>query len=95
MKIYLLIISFAALSFSCNQDEPQSNEPQSNNPDETDCECDRVVEVNTFQVVGTPENPALNYYSVYTTINDCTQIQRQKNFTTTDPSMSPLLGQCR
>ena len=87
MKKLLLLLSFVLLS--CNPDEPQQTPPQ------TDCNCDKVVEVATFNVVGTPQNPAMNYYSVYTTINVCTQIQRQKTFTTTISTQSPQIGQCR
>lgn len=87
MKQILLILSFVLLS--CNPDEPQ---PASTS---TDCNCDKVVEVTTFNIVGTPQNPAMNYYSVYTTINVCTQIQRQKTFSTTVSSESPQIGQCR
>ena len=86
----LALLFLAALFISCSADEVSTN-----NDEETNCDCDRVVEVNTFQVIGTPENPALNYYSVYTTINDCTQIQRQKTFTTTNPNFTPQLNQCR
>ena len=85
----LLLITLAVGISACSSDQQEEDTNQPN------CDCDRVVEVNTFQVVGTPQNPAISYYSVYTTINDCTQIQRQKNFTTTDPSMSPQLNQCR
>lgn len=87
-KILLLLLSFVLLS--CNPDE---SDEQVAPP--LDCDCDKVVEVATFNVVGTPQNPAMNYYSVYTTINVCTQIQRQKTFTTTVSSQSPQLGQCR
>lgn len=85
-KLALLLL--AVLFISCSADEASSN-------NEPDCNCDRVVEVNTFTIVGTPQNPALNYYSVYITINDCTQIQRQKTFTTTNPNLSPKLNECR
>lgn len=60
-----------------------------------DCNCDKVIEVQTFNVIGTPQNPTINYYSVYTTINECTQVQRSKTYNTTDPSLIPQLGQCR
>lgn len=85
-KLALLLL--AVLFISCSTDEASSN-------NEPDCNCDRVLEVNTFTIVGTPQNPALNYYSVYVTINDCTQIQRQKTFTTTNPNLSPKLNECR
>ena len=84
----LLLITLAVSISACSSDQQE----ESTQPN---CDCDRVVEVNTFQIVGTPQNPTISYYSVYTTINDCTQIQRQKNYTTTDPSMSPQLNQCR
>jgi len=87
MKKTFLLLSVVLLS--CNPDEPETNQPP------TDCSCDKVVEVSTFNVIGTPQNPAMNYYSVYTTINVCTQIQRQKTFNTTISSQSPQIGQCR
>ena len=85
-KLFLFILAIGIVA--CSQEEP-------NNPDEPNCECDRVVEVFTFNIIGTPQNPATNYYSTYTTINDCTQIQREKTFNTTNPSLSPQVGQCR
>lgn len=85
----ILLLTLAISMVACSNDENVQEEQQ------LDCNCDRVVQVNTFNVIGTPQNPALNYYSVYTTINDCTQIQREKTFTTTNPTLSPTLGQCR
>lgn len=84
----LALLFLALLFISCSTDEATTTT-------EPNCNCDRVVEVNTFQVVGTPQNPALNYYSVYTTINDCTQVQRRKEYTTTNPDLSPKLNECR
>jgi hypothetical protein len=85
MKKLLLITALVTL-LSCSNENEQQQE---------DCNCDRVVEATTFNIVGTPQNPAINYYTVYTTINDCTGIQRQKNFTTTNNAQSPKVGQCR
>ena len=87
----LLLLTLAIGMMACSNDEAVTT-PQ---PPPLDCNCDKVVEVATFNVVGTPQNPAMNYYSVYTTINVCTQIQRQKTFTTTVLSQSPQIGQCR
>jgi uncharacterized lipoprotein YmbA len=81
----LLLITAAITLIGCSEEEQQ----------EQDCNCDRVVEASTFNIVGTPQNPAINYYTVYTTINDCTGIQRQKDFTTTNNALSPKVGQCR
>ena len=69
--------------------------PQQEQVDEPDCDCDKVVQVTTFNVVGTPQNPTVNYHSVYTTINECTQIQKQKTFDTTNQSLIPQINQCR
>lgn len=85
-KAFLL---FSVVLLSCSPDEPQQQEPP------VDCNCDRVVEVNTFNIIGTPQNPAITYHSVYITINDCTQIQRQKTFDTTNSQLVPQVGQCR
>jgi hypothetical protein len=65
--------------------------------DETvvDCNCDKVVEKTTFNVVGTVQNPAMQYHTVYTTINECTHIQKSKTFDTTNSSLIPAIGQCR
>lgn len=85
----LFLITIACAIVSCSPDESVDN---TNN---VDCDCDRVVQVYTFNVIGTPQQPATNYFSNYTTINDCTQIQREKTYNTTNSSLSPQLGQCR
>ena len=87
------IITIAALVFlmSCDKDEAVTT-PQ---PPPLDCNCDKVVEVATFNVIGTPQNPAITLHSVYTTINVCTQIQRQKTHNTIFPNEVPVIGQCR
>jgi hypothetical protein len=83
MRLLLILTTIILISCTNEEEEPKN------------CNCDRVVEANTFTIVGTPENPALNYYTAYTTINDCTGIQKQKNYTTTNNSLSPKIGQCR
>lgn len=83
----LFLLAFLSLASCSPETENPTNEP--------DCDCDRVVEVSTFNVVGTPQNPAINYHSVYITINDCTNVQRQKTFTTTNINQVPVVGQCR
>ncbi len=85
MKKLLLLPLFIVASCSTSQvEEPAAN-----------CDCDKVVERTTFNVVGTPQNPAIQYNTVYTTINECTQIQKTKTFNTTDPNLIPQIGQCR
>ena len=80
----LLLITLAIGMLACStSEEKNTNEP--------DCNCDRVVQANYFNVVGTP----VSYHCVYYTINDCTQVQKQKSYTTTDEATLPQVGQCR
>lgn len=86
MKKILSLTTLIILS-ACSNDNEQENQQN--------CNCDRVVQANTFNIVGTPQNPALNYYTVYTTINDCTGVQRQKTHSTTNSNDIPSVGDCR
>lgn len=88
MKKIFLILSILFF-MSCTNEEPEIQTPQQ------DCNCDRVVEVNTFNIPGTPENPILSYYSVYITINDCTYVQKRKTHNTYYLNQVPQLNQCR
>jgi len=85
MKKLLLLGMFAVISCS----KPESEEVK------TDCNCDRIVEIVNYNIVGNAQSPALKYYSNYTTINDCTQIQRSKTSSTTNKSLIPKKGQCK
>ena len=85
MKKLLLLGMFAIMSCS----KPEEQEVKA------DCNCDRVVESVTYNIVGTQQNPAMTYYTNYTTINDCTKIQRSKTHNTTSFSLIPKKGQCR
>jgi hypothetical protein len=86
MKKIILLSTFIA--FSCSK-------PESVQEVTVDCNCDKVVDKTTFNVVGTPQNPAITFHTIYTTINECTHIQKSKTFDTTDSSLIPQLGQCR
>lgn len=79
MKKLVLILGITSTLFSCTKDE----EPVKN------CECNRVVEVLTMSVVGTTSGKT-TYYK-YTTINDCTGIQRSSGWS----SQSVSKGDCR
>lgn len=85
MKKVLLLLALVAMS--CNNEEEQA--PALN------CDCDKVVAKTTYNVLGTPQNPTITYHTVYTTINECTNIQKQKTFSTTDASLIPEIGECR
>jgi hypothetical protein len=88
-KLLLSAIVLVAMSCSSNDDSSSTNEPV------LDCNCNRVVEATTFNVIGTPQNPAMNFATYYVTINDCTGVQRERNHTTTVASDIPKIGQCR
>lgn len=71
-----LTLLFASLLIvSCSTDE----EPA------LDCNCDRIVESTTFNAVG------VGSFGTYTTINDCTGIQKSWRWTRT----SPTIGDCK
>lgn len=82
MKKILLILAIAIL-LSCSNEEIKK--------EELDCNCDRVVETNYFNITGNP----ISYLCIYTTINDCTQIQKEKQYTTNIESTLPKIGECR
>lgn len=86
-KILLLIV--ASFILACSKDEVQSAKATQ------DCNCDRIVEVSTFNVVGTASTPSISYYSIITTINDCTRVQKNKNNTTTFFEQIPKVGDCK
>jgi len=85
MKKALVLVAIIISSCSSTQTEETP----------LDCNCDKVVEKTTFNVVGTPQNPAIQYHTVYTTINECTHIQKSKTYDTTNSSLVPQIGQCR
>ena len=84
-KLLLVLGMFTAIGCS----KPKADEAA------LDCNCDKVVERTTFNVVGTTQNPGITYHTVYTTINECTHIQRTKTYDTKDSGSIPQLGQCR
>ena len=86
-KLLLLSVLFAATSCSKTATEEKVLT--------ADCNCDRIVALSTFNILGTPQNPAITYHTVYTTINDCSQIQKQKTHNTTFTSAIPKIGECR
>jgi hypothetical protein len=87
-KLLLSAITAIALSCSSNNDDAPAVVAE-------DCNCDRVVEATTYNVVGTPQSPALNYATYYITINDCTGVQKERTHTTTVSSEIPKIGQCK
>ena len=74
MKKLLLLVIFATL-ISCSTDELTQDSS-------LDCDCDRVVEKLSFNIIN--GNGVAGYTTVYkyTTINDCTGIQKETSLIT-------------
>jgi hypothetical protein len=79
-----LALVLLATMMSCTPDE----QPQ---PTSLDCNCNRVVEVLTMNIVAGNGNVGVTKMYRYTTINDCTKIQRDSSWST----QSVSVGQCK
>ena len=82
-KIFLISTLFVTL-LSCTKDEIKEEVVK-------DCYCDRVVEVLTMNIVNGNGTVGVTKLYKYTTINDCTGIQRESSFS----SQSASIGQCK
>lgn len=76
MKKLLILL----LLVSCQKEDIQPTEPQ------PDCNCDKVVDVDSFNVSGVATGS-------YITINECTGIQRTEHFT--GIQNRPNVGDCK
>jgi hypothetical protein len=73
MKKVILVLGMITMGLSsCKKEDVQPLYEV----EEVDCDCDRVVSVNSFNIIS--DNGQVPFYD-YVTINDCTQIQ--KSFT--------------
>jgi hypothetical protein len=79
----LALILFATM-LSCSQEEQPQNPL-------LDCNCNRVVEVLTMNVVAGNGGVGVTKMYKYTTINDCSGIQRESGWSTQNVSV----GQCK
>ena len=77
-KIFLISALFVTL-LSCTKEE------------EKDCNCNRVVQVTTINVVAGNGGVGVTKLYKYTTINDCTGIQRESSFS----PQSVSVGECK
>ena len=80
MKKYILIFAIAFLLIGCTAEELP-------NQVKKDCNCNRVVEVTSFNLAGS------STFGTYTTINDCTGIQKQGNWS--NEYNKPQKGSCK
>ena len=92
MKRILFITTL--LLMSCEKEEVQPNAQDSQETTLVDCDCDRVVAIKKFYIIGTPESPQGSYYCPITTINDCSEIQKNRSFSFKNESSIPKVGEC-
>ena len=61
-----------------------------------DCNCDRIVDVKKFFIVGDAQSndPSGTYYCPITTINDCNKLQKYRDFNFKKESYIPKVGDC-
>jgi len=79
MKRVLLVLGLAAL-FSCDKEEIKPNE-QSNQENTQDCNCDRIVSIKVFNMIGDAQSGTSSYFWCHiTTINDCNKMQKFREF---------------
>jgi len=76
---------------SCKKNN-KNTEPKT----EPDCNCDRVVQVSTFTSIGNCAGGTSGTYSFgpVITINDCTEIQINGNWSQCDGDTQPVVGEC-
>lgn len=84
-----LFIIAAIFLASCSKDNPQPNEPIK------DCDCDRAMEHTKFYMVGNSQTGTSGYYfGTYVLINDCTGVQYNGNWNTSNGDSEPINGEC-
>jgi len=91
MKRVLLVLGLATM-FSCEKE----NISQSNNQTEENCDCDRIVGIKKFYIVGDAQssNTSGTYFCPITTINDCNKMQKDRSFNFKNESSIPKVGEC-
>ena len=91
MKRELLVLGLASM-FSCEKE----NVSQSNNQTVEDCNCDRIVDIKKFYIVGDAQSsdPSGTYYCPITTINDCNKMQKFRDFHFKNEYNIPKVGDC-
>jgi hypothetical protein len=87
-----LIIIFVLLSLSCSKDDIKEVVVE---PIALDCKCDRIVQVSSYAITGTIENP-ISYFAILWTINDCTKLQKEFRVNKiSNINEIPKVGQCK
>jgi hypothetical protein len=79
-----LILIFALILFSCEKEDVS---PKIDSIE--DCECDRVVSVDQFNL---PDGSSFGNYS---TVNDCTNQTKDLQWNTNNGESKPIVGSCK
>lgn len=74
-----ITIFVIALLISCSADDSVNTK---------NCDCDRVTQSNEFNLSG-------KYFVKYTTVNDCTFEQKQREYISNNPNTNPKIGDCK
>ena len=74
------ILILALLAISCEKEEPT--------PTTADCSCDRVMSHTTFNL------PSGAQFGDYVTINDCSGVQENGSWNTSNGDPVPVNGGC-
>lgn len=79
----IIIGAFILSVFGCSPEEIQK--------EVKDCNCNRVAEVLTMNIVAAYPKTGVTTMYRYTTINDCTKLQRDSSWSTQKVS----IGECK
>lgn len=83
MKRTYRILAIALVIMSCDKNNPEpATEPALN------CDCDRIISHTKFNL------PGGGSFGEYVTINDCTEVQTDGNWSTQWGDTEPVNGNC-
>lgn len=97
MKRILFITTL--LLMSCEKEELQPNTQDSQATTSENCNCDRIVDIKTFNMIGDAQSGTSSYFWCHiTTINDCSKMQKFREFDYSKDyytqSQLPKIGNC-
>lgn len=91
MKKSGVILVLFIIFIGCKKDDTTPQDSTSNTPD---CNCDRVVKVNNFNVANSAEEGGTSVTSYIWTVNDCTNLNKNTNRNFSNASLAPKVGDC-
>ena len=88
MKKLVLVSALAIGLFSC-QKEVVTQQPVKN------CNCDRIVKIVAYTIIGTPSNPKPTNHATIYTVNDCTNFNDWDEWKSTEYKYFKKVGDCK